>query len=197
MSFDLNKKGPAPRRVSSGTESPASRPRSASVSPSSSKISTPKLEPAEYEEKKKMFGELITGYTIIPKDQWGSIPDKSFIRYSKRDGSFVKGGYILYKTSDTPDGMITSFKLSTKKPPQKGSEYVAYLAEIDKIFKRPPDNYVIEHNLRNKQLTDIVAVINQLKSSGGKNDSDRISKIERDIQALQNKIDKICIKLNL
>jgi hypothetical protein len=41
------------------------------------------------------IANLIKGYEVLPSTAWSDIPVNTHIRYTKRDGSFVRGGFVI------------------------------------------------------------------------------------------------------
>jgi hypothetical protein len=191
MSFDINRKGPVPKRVSA----PPSRDEINRSSPkeimSPKRISDPpsrndfgvRSKVYDEEDKTKKFRNMIQGFVIVPKNLWVLLPLNAFIRYEKNDGSLVLGGYIYKKFLTNMENSVDSFELSTKKD-GKGDHYIGYFAEIKQIYKRPPEDYQIEHQLMIENIRNLSSKIN------GVNDYDQ------KIMLLSNKIDAIISKLS-
>lgn len=91
-------------------------------------------------KKKLTDGEisaLLKGYNLVPQENWASIPIRSHIRYYKKDGSFVRGGFVI--TIDKAGGFIhVANNLFDKAPNYK--IWPLNFAKTNKIYAKPLAN---------------------------------------------------------
>jgi hypothetical protein len=160
---------PTPKRVS-GASTPH---RSGYVTPTLQNI----------DPKKR---ELIHGYSIVPKNMWDMLTIGTHIRYLKNDGNLMLGGYI--NNIQKVEGILNAFELCTERNVNNPNAklYICLLADVNQIYKRPPDEYYIEHILRTMQIKDIM---NKLGGDGpSNNDNAKVNALEEEIKSLKKQI---------
>jgi hypothetical protein len=105
---------------------------------------------------------LLVGYIEVPKDKWSDIPTNSHIRYFKKDGTFVRGGFVtnhwLNKQGKPFIHLANNFK---KKAPGYATWPMAH-ESVSRIFKKPDANSGIEMDVVRGKTAEIIGQINKL-----------------------------------
>lgn len=191
----------SPKRISSTGVSRSTSPKRSSnlgskpitpthrVSTPPSGIVTPTRNDSDKQEK---FKALIQGYTIVDREMLDKLQHDDFIRYTKTNGQCVLGGYIV-EIRMINDTRVESFVLSPQPKKFRGDIYEAKVADISRIYKKPPSVYHIEHILRNRQLVSMRAEIDALKNV--KNDNEKMRALEAQVTMLNNKLNDLLAKL--
>jgi hypothetical protein len=137
--------------------------------------------------------ELLNGYIDVSKALWSDIPINSHIRYIKKDGSFVRGGFVtshwLNKESKPFIHLANSFK---KRSPGYATWPMAH-ESVAKIFKKTDAKSGIEMDVVRGKTTEIISQINKLVDIV-KQQKNRLDAQEIDIERLQLIIKKISSK---
>lgn len=143
--------------------------------------------------------EYIKESLLIPSDKWESIPINSNICYIKKDGKFVKGGYVkLIYTKNEKLFLVYSNKLDKYNNDKYYKEFTINLASIDKIYKKIDQSAIMEYeiikNNINKVITEFSTKLEKLD-----NIFNKIDDIEKKIVKLETnhyKIVKLIKKLH-
>lgn len=99
--------------------------------------------------------EWLKGCILIPSDKWFELSDNSHISYVKKDGAFVKGGFIKLKWEK--DG-TKYFKYGTKLSSWNGDKYykefTLNLDNVESMYKRISQDAIFEYKLIKYQFED-------------------------------------------
>jgi hypothetical protein len=106
--------------------------------------------------------KLLEGYIEVPRDKWDDIPTRSHIRYIKKDGKFVRGGFVsnhwLNKEGDKFIHLANSFARKGKKP----ATWPMAHATVSRVFKKTGKDSGIEMDVVRTKTTEIIGQINRL-----------------------------------
>lgn len=84
----------------------------------------------------------------IPRSSWTSIPDNSQICYFKKDGKFVKSGFVKLSYSKNGNDFI---RYGSKLSPMAGDKYyrefTINLSNISQIYKKVSQDAIWEYKL--------------------------------------------------
>ena len=88
--------------------------------------------------------KISDGIKLIEKSQWNTIPNNTFIRYQKKDGTYNKGSYILYQWDKIEDNVDKKYFKISKYPSnnnlsKKYSWGLSY-DNINKLWVQPQPN---------------------------------------------------------
>jgi flagellar capping protein FliD len=140
-------------------------------------------------EQKK---SLLKGYIEVPRSKWGEIPVNSHIRYIKKDGTFVRGGFVvnhwLNKTGQPFIHLANGFK---KSVPGYATWPMAH-ESAKHVFKKPNSKNGIEMDVVKRKNKEIISQINKIVDAV-KDLKKRVEKNEQDMRRifiLLSKIDK-------
>jgi hypothetical protein len=138
--------------------------------------------------------ELLKGYIEVSKALWSDIPISSHIRYIKKDGAFVRGGFVtshwLNKEGKPFIHLANSFK---KRSPGYATWPMAH-ESVAKIFKKTDAKSGIEMDVVRGKTAEIIGQINILVDVV-KQQTNRLDAQENDIKKLQSLIKKIMTKI--
>jgi hypothetical protein len=139
------------------------------------------------------ISDLLKNYEEVPKETWGELPTSIHIRYTKSDGTFKRGGYVVnqYVSNKEETKGASMLRLKSNLTPS-AKEWTINLSGIDtlyqnKLFKRKnsPDTELVEI----KQTTG--GMQNQLEQLSI--EVSRISNEQRRIIALIKKLHSLNI----
>ena len=102
---------------------------------------------------------LLIGYAEVPVLSWGEIPKISHIRYIKKDGTFVRGGFVI----NNDNGVLQlANNLNTRAPGY--TTWFASHSSLDKIYKKgASENRSEEPKIEIKdRQSDIIRQVNKL-----------------------------------
>lgn len=121
--------------------------------------------------------ELLVGYSIVSVDMWDKIPYKSHIRYVKKDGSFVRGGFVKnhWVTGEGANMIQLENNLNRKAPQYKTWAFA--LDDVQHIYKKFDKTNAIEVNVLHKKIERQRITINTL--------IDAVNSLERRVKALE------------
>jgi guanyl-specific ribonuclease Sa len=127
--------------------------------------------------------EWLRGCIEIPKDKWRTIPDNSHVSYVKKDGKFVKGGFIRLQYSKDGEHYIRyGSKLASWPGDKYYREFTIKLSNTSKIYKRVSQDSIFEFKVMqmnfDKQMQTVIDRQDQLDGS--------IKKIVKLIKKLHN-----------
>ena len=130
------------------------------------------------EEEKK---EYLKNSILIPSEQWLTLPVNSFISYIKKDGKFIKGGYIklIYNKKES-NYLIYGSKLDKYNNDRYYKEFTIKLDNIKEIYKKVDSSAIIEYQIIKNNIN---SMIEKFKLD--------IDKIYEKINELDNKINKV------
>ena len=125
--------------------------------------------------------ELLIGYSELPISSWRDIPNGSHVRYIKKDGTFVRGGFVI----NNIDGLIQLANNLNKQ----ASNYITWYAShksISKLYKKgiTDRNNVKENNMEKDMQSDIIRQMNKL-TDAVKLQKTRLDNQEVEIKRLQ------------
>jgi hypothetical protein len=91
----------------------------------------PVVEKTEYTPEK--IKDLLKNYLKVPKTEWNNIPCSSHIRYIRKDGRFVPGGFV-HNVNAAREEIWMSNKPSASIPGYK--KWATKMADIKSIYKK-------------------------------------------------------------
>lgn len=112
------------------------------------------------EIKKLTDGEIeeyLKSSILIPKDKWKDLQDNSQISYFKKDGGFVKSGFIkLIYTKEDEDYIRYGSKLGAYHGDKYYREFTVKFSNIDKLYKRIDQGAITEYKLIKENINQIL-----------------------------------------
>lgn len=128
-------------------------------------LSKPTYGNKKYKKKEytqDQIKKLLIGYIQVSPSKWDDIPINSHIRYFKKDGTFVRGGFVtnhwLNKEGKPFIHLANNFK---KNAPGYATWPMAHEA-VDRIFKKVDSKSGIEMDVVRGKTAEIIAQINKL-----------------------------------
>ena len=148
---------------------------------------TPKYNAQKKYKKKEYTPDqirgLLNGYVQVAANKWADIPITSHIRYFKKDGTFVRGGFVtshwLNKEGKPFIHLANSFK---KKTPNYATWPMAH-ESVAKIFKKIDAKSGIEMDVVRNKTAEIIGQINKLVDVV-KEQKNRLDSQEADLKKL-------------
>lgn len=126
---------------------------------------------------------LLIGYTEVQPSQWKEIPNVSHIRYVKKDGTFVRGGFVI----NNDNGVMQLANNLNKQAPGYTSWFASH-ASLSKIYKKGAAE-VEEVKVETNRQTDIIRQMNKLIDAV-KQQKTRLDNQEIEIKRLQQVVKK-------
>lgn len=132
---------------------------------------------------KEQIRKLLTGYIEVPLAKWSDIPLTAHIRYVKKDGSFVRGGFVTnhWLNKDGKPFMHVANNLKKDAPGYK--TWPMAHENVAKVFKKPDAKNGIEMDVVRSKTAEIIGQINKLV--------DALKGMRNDIKANENDIKKM------
>ena len=129
---------------------------------------------------------LLVGYAEIPVPSWKEIPNGSHIRYIKKDGTFVRGGFVV----NNIDGLIHLANNLNKQAPSYTTWYTSHNS-ISKIYKKglAEGNKVDDIKIEKDRQSDIIRQMNKL-TDAVKQQKTRLDSQDIEIKRLQQVVKK-------
>lgn len=125
--------------------------RSKSNGNSTSKTKFPKMTAEE-------FKQYVKGMIRIPEDKWMSIPENSQICYAKKDGTYVKSGYVrLTYSKNGGDFLRYGTKMYQAPNDKYYKEFTINLSKIARIYKMVSRDAAWEFKIMGQRITDEIA----------------------------------------
>lgn len=117
--------------------------------------------------------EWLRGCIEIPRNKWTQLPDNSQICYFKKDGKFVKSGYVkLHYSKDGEDYVRYGSKLGSWNGDKYYKEFTIKLSNIKQIYKRVSQDAIFEYKLiqlsMDKKIAELSARQDQLDAASKK-----------------------------
>lgn len=98
-------------------------------------------EPYSYSAGNESFSdtqmsELLKNYEEVPKDKWGDLPINVHVRYTKTDGTFKRGGYVVnYYVSNKDDSKGAKMLRLKSNLTSKAKEWTINLSGIETLYQ--------------------------------------------------------------
>lgn len=105
---------------------------------------------------------LLNGYIEVPVDKWSDIPVNSHIRYFKKDGTFVRGGFVTSHWLNTEGKHFIHLANSFKKRIPGYATWPMAHESVTKIYKKPDAKNGIEMEVVRGKTAEIIGQINKL-----------------------------------
>jgi hypothetical protein len=132
---------------------------------------------------KEQIRKLLTGYIEVPHNKWADIPLSSHIRYLKKDGTFVRGGFVtnhwLNKEGKPFIHVANNFK---KNAPGYKTWPMAH-ENVAKVFKKPDAKNGIEMEVVRSKTAEIIGQINRIV--------DAVKDVKKDVKRNEDDIKKM------
>lgn len=77
---------------------------------------------------------LIKGYVEVPNDQWLEIPNDAFIKYQKKTGEMVRGGYVIGRSIENNTLYLISDRSNMSSP-----RWTITMSAIKRLWKKQID----------------------------------------------------------
>jgi hypothetical protein len=163
-----------------------------------SSIKIPKYPDTKKKWKKKDYTqdqikELLNGYIEVSKHLWADIPTGSHIRYFKKDGTFVRGGFITNHWLNKEGKQFIHIANSFKKNSVGYATWPMAHESVEKIFKKPDTKSGIEMDVVRSKTAEIIGQINKLVDVV-KEQKNRIDLQEAEIKKLYTIVKRIAQK---
>ena len=131
---------------------------------------------------------LLIGYVDIPVSDWKEIPISSHVRYVKKDGTLVRGGFVI----NNSNGIIQLGNNLNKQAAGYATWYASHTS-LSKIYKKGTTDVTNTDKTETKnRQTDIIRQMNKLIDAV-KQQKTRIDTQETEIKRLQQVVKKITI----
>lgn len=105
---------------------------------------------------------LLSGYIEVSNELWADIPINSHIRYFKKDGTFVRGGFVTSHWLNKEGKPFIHLANNFKKRSAGYATWPMAHESVAKIFKKPDANSGIEMNVVRGKTAEIIGQINKL-----------------------------------
>lgn len=153
-------------------------------------IKNKKIQENKVYEKKTHTPEnirsLLIGYAEVSPSQWKDIPIVSHIRYVKKDGTFVRGGFVI----NNDNGVMQLANNLNKQAPGYTTWFASHTS-LSKIYKKGAvEGNKEEIKVENNKQTDIIRQMNKLIDAV-KQHKTRLDAQEVEIKRLQQVVKKI------
>jgi hypothetical protein len=146
--FDIKQPDPDPLTIAGAVKNP--------------KYTTDKKVYKKTDYTQEQIKKLLNGYIEVSPTMWADIPVNSHIRYFKKDGTFVRGGFVtshwLNKEGKPFIHIANSFQ---KRSPGYATWPMAHESVV-KIFKKPDAKSGIEMDVVRGKTAEIIGQINKL-----------------------------------
>jgi hypothetical protein len=122
--------------------------------------------------------EMLKGYILVPPDEYKSIPSNTHIRYMRKDGSFVRGGFVKNHWMNPDNEPVIRIKNTPGFA--IGTTWMVYHKAIDKLYQKPGvgnDDFADMSNVKNR-TAEIINEVNKLVSIVKKQGA-KIAELER------------------
>ena len=130
--------------------------------------------------------ELLIGYAEVSPSQWKDIPIISHIRYVKKDGTFVRGGFVI----NNDNGVMQLANNLNKQAPGYTTWFASHVS-LSKIYKKgAAESHPEEIKVETNRQTDIIRQMNKLIDAV-KQQKTRLDTQEIELKRLQQVVKKI------
>jgi hypothetical protein len=150
------------RGIDRGNEggNPPNKNSNKKANKNSNKKTGQKYKKKEYTQEQ--IKGLINGYIIVAPDKWADIPINSHIRYFKKDGSFVRGGFVTSHWLNKEGKPFIHVANNFKKTAKGYATWPAAHESMQRIYKKVDKKSGIEMDVVRGKTTEIVGQINKL-----------------------------------
>lgn len=132
---------------------------------SSDNTKTPEYNTKKYKKKEYNADQikgLLDGYVQVSQTKWADIPISAHIRYFKKDGTFVRGGFVTSHWLNKEGKPFIHLANSFKKKSKGYATWPVAHESVLKIFKKIDSKSGIEMDVVRNKTTEIIAQINKL-----------------------------------
>lgn len=123
---------------------------------------TSKKKYTKKDYSQEQIRELLSGYIEVSKELWTDIPINSHIRYFKKDGTFVRGGFVTSHWLNKEGKPFIHLANSFKKRSAGYATWPMAHESVAKIFKKPDAKSGIEMDVVRGKTAEIIGQINKL-----------------------------------
>ncbi len=109
--------------------------------------------------------ELLKGYMRVDAESWSDIPTNSHIRYIKKDGSFVRGGFVTNHWLNKTGKKFIHVANGFNKNAQGYKTWPVAHENVSQIYKKPAPNTNIEMGVVDARFTKVVDQVNKLTAA--------------------------------
>ena len=125
----------------------------------------PTLTPKQW--KKKIYTPdqikgLLQGYVLVSHSMWSDIPVGAHVRYFKKDGAFVRGGFVTSHWFNKEGKPFIHLANSFKKKVKGYATWPLAHESADRIYKKIDRGSGIEMDVVRGKTTEIIGQINKL-----------------------------------
>lgn len=117
---------------------------------------------AKREYTEAQIKELLVGYIQVAADRWGDIPVGSHVRYVKRDGVFVRGGFV---TSHWLSAEGKKFMHLANNLARGGAGYATWPVaheSLATVYKKVDAKSGIEMDVVREKTSEMIGQMNRL-----------------------------------
>jgi hypothetical protein len=105
---------------------------------------------------------LLQQYMEVSADKWADIPINSHIRYIKKDGTFVRGGFLTSHWLNKEGKPFIHLANSFKKRTEGYATWPVAHESVAKLYKKQDAKSGIEMDVVRTKTTEIIGQINKL-----------------------------------
>lgn len=138
--------------------------------------------------------KLLEGYIPVSVGKWGDIPNKSHIRYFKKDGTFVRGGFVSSHWLNKEGKPFIHLENSFKKGKGYASWPVAH-ESVKQIYKKISRDSGIEMDTVRTKTTEMITHMNKIVEAM-KSQKSRIDSLEKELARTQLFMKRLAKSMN-
>ena len=160
------------------------------------KTNAPKYNTKKYKKKEytpDQIKGLLNGYVQVSQTKWPDIPISAHIRYFKKDGTFVRGGFVTSHWLNKEGKPFIHLANSFKKKSAGYATWPMAHESVSKIFKKIDSKSGIEMDVVRNKTTEIVGQINKLVDVV-KEQKNRLDSQEADLKKLYLIVKRLAAK---
>ena len=128
---------------------------------------------------------FLNGYIEGASAKWEDIPTNSHMRYFKKDGSFVRGGFVTSHWLNKEGKKFIHLANNFNKKAQNYATWPVAHESVSRIFKKIDNKSGIEMDVVRNKTTEIISQINKLVDVV-KSQQLKINNLESDVARLKS-----------
>ena len=121
---------------------------------------------------------LLSGYIPVDENKWSDIPVESHIRYLKKDGVFVRGGFVTNHWLDKKGNKFIHLSNNLNKNADGYATWPMAHNSVQRVFKKINKKNGIEMDVVRGKTAEIIEQINKLVDVV-KNQGARLDRLEQ------------------
>lgn len=130
---------------------------------------------------------FLSGYIEVSANKWEEIPTNSHVRYFKKDGSFVRGGFVTSHWLNKEGKKFIHLANNFNKKAKNFATWPVAHESVSRIFKKVDNKSGIEMDVVRNKTTEIIGQINKLVDVV-KSQQIKINNLESDVKRLNSLI---------